>query len=103
MSKVHVQKDIFAILSQNIMLLRRFGVRRIGLFGSFARNQQQENSDIDLLVEFIPDEKTYRHFINLAYTLEDLFGRKVELVTHESLSPYIKPYIIKEVKYLEVA
>lgn len=73
----------------------KFGVRRIGLFGSFARGEQKETSDIDILVEF--DKPTFRNFMNLAFFLEDLFHRKVDLVTPNSLSPYISPYVKKEV------
>jgi len=73
----------------------KFGVRRIGVFGSFARGEQKETSDIDILVEF--DKPTFRNFMNLAFFLEDLFHRKVDLVTPNSLSPYISPYVKKEV------
>ena len=83
--------------------LRRFGVRRIGLFGSFARGHQHEDSDIDLLVEFEEGRKTFDNFMSLSFFLEDLFGRKVEVVTRKSLSPYLGPRILKEVEYVTVA
>lgn len=73
----------------------KFGVRRIGVFGSFARGEQKETSDVDILVEF--DKPTFKNFMNLAFFLEDLFHRKVDLVTPNSLSPYISPYVKKEV------
>jgi predicted nucleotidyltransferase len=79
--------------------LHFFGVRRIGLFGSFAHGTQHSDSDIDLLVEFEPEKKTFDNFMNLAFCLEDELGRKVELVTPESLSPYIGPHILQEVEY----
>ncbi len=78
---------------------KRFGVRRIGLFGSFARGEQKDTSDVDILVEF--EEPTFDNFMNLAFFLEDLFGRRVELVTPDSLSPYIAPYVKKEVVWAD--
>ncbi len=78
---------------------KRFGVKRIGLFGSFARGEQKDTSDVDILVEF--EEPTFDNFMNLAFFLEDLFGRRVELVTPDSLSPYIAPYVKKEVVWAD--
>jgi uncharacterized protein len=78
---------------------KRFGVRRIGLFGSFARGAQKDTSDVDILVEF--EEPTFDNFLELAFFLEDLFGRRVELVTPDSLSPYIAPYVKKEVVWAD--
>ncbi len=78
---------------------KRFGIKRIGLFGSFARGEQKDASDIDILVEF--EEPTFDNFMNLAFFLEDLFSRKVELVTPDSLSPYAAPYVEKEVVWAD--
>jgi len=80
--------------------IRTFGVRRLGLFGSFARGQQDRDSDIDVLVEFEPGRKTFDNFIQLAFFLEELFERRVELVTTEALSPYLGPHIMREVEYV---
>jgi len=55
---------------------------------------------VDLLVEFKTGRKTFDAFIQLAFLLEDLLERRVELVTPESLSPHIGPHILKEVKYV---
>ncbi len=78
---------------------KRFGVKRIGLFGSSARGEQKDTSDVDILVEF--EEPTFDNFMNLAFFLEDLFSRRVELVTPDSLSPYIAPYVKKEVVWAD--
>lgn len=78
---------------------KRFGVKRIGLFGSFAKGEQKDTSDVDILVEF--EEPTFDNFMNLAFFLEDLFSRRVELVTPDSLSPYIAPYVEKEVVWAD--
>ena len=78
--------------------IRRFGVRRLALFGSVLRNEARPDSDVDLLVEFAPGEKTFDHFMGLALFLEDLLEHRVELLTPESLSPYIGPHILKAAK-----
>ena len=75
-------------------------MKKLGLFGSFVREEQGVESDVDLLVEFEPGKKTFDNFIQLSFFLEDLFKRRVELVTSESLSPYIGPHIMNEVEYV---
>jgi uncharacterized protein len=97
------KKEILGSLRENGDRLRVLGVRRIGLFGSFARDEARPESDVDLLVEFVPNKKTFDNFMALSFFLEDLFRRKVELVTTESLSPYIGPHILKEVEYANLA
>lgn len=93
------KSDILIALRSQEPILKRFGVRRYGLFGSFVREQHHEQSDIDLLIEFEPTQKTFDNFMNLSFFLEELLGRKVELVTPEALSPYIGPSILREVEY----
>lgn len=76
-----------------------FAVKRIGIFGSFSRGVQKESSDIDILVEF--EKPTFRNFMNLSFYLEDLLGRKVDLVTVKGLHPRIRPYVEKDVVWSE--
>lgn len=71
--------DIFRVLRENHAVLDRFAVRRIGLFGSYAKGRQTTASDIDLLVEF--ERPSYDNFAGLQDTLEKLFGRRVEILT----------------------
>jgi len=86
-------------LSGNGNDIRAFGVKKLGIFGSFAKDKNiDDNSDVDFLVEFEPEKKTYDNFINLSFYLEELLGRKIELVTPQSLSKHIAPYILKEVE-----
>lgn len=80
--------------------LTGFGVDRIGLFGSYYKNKTHPNSDIDFLVEIQKERKTFKNFMALAYFLEDLFKKKVDLVTPQSLSPYIGPHILRSVEYV---
>lgn len=81
--------------------LQSFGVERIGLFGSFLHSSSTvtETSDVDILVSFQAGKKSFKNFMNLLNFLEELFKREIDLVTIESLSPYIGPRIIKEVEY----
>lgn len=94
------KNEISAILHANQEQLKTLGVKKLGLFGSFVRNEQDNASDIDLLVEFEPGQKTFDNFIQLSFLLEDLLARPVEVVTPESLSPYLGPHILKEVEYV---
>ncbi len=93
------KNSILKTLADNHLQLEGYGVKQIGLFGSYVRNEAKENSDIDLLVDINKDRKTFRNFMSLCYFLEDLFHKKVELVTLQSLSPYIGPHILKTVEY----
>jgi uncharacterized protein len=95
--------EIVALLRQNRERLGLLGVRRIGLFGSFVRGEARPNSDVDVLVEFVPGKKTFDNFTALSFFLEELSGREVELVTSESLSQHIGPHILREVEYISVA
>lgn len=96
---VQTKEQIFSLLDRSREKLTKLGVKRCGLFGSFLRNCQDPQSDVDLLVEFETGKKTYDNYVHLAFFLEDLFGRPVDLVTPESLSPYIGPKILREVEY----
>ena len=76
--------------------IRALGVQRLALFGSVARGQARLDSDVDLLVQFLPGAKTYERFLALSELLEARLGRKVELVTVEPLSPFLGPRILAE-------
>ena len=93
---VQSKEAILSLLRINRSKIRRFGVAKLSLFGSFLTNRFHADSDVDLLVEFYPGQKTYDNFMELSFFLEDLLGRRVELVTPQSLSPYIGPHILKE-------
>jgi len=100
MSNEFLNKEvILEKLSSQYDQLTDHGVLEIGLFGSYARNEGTVESDIDLLVEIEKSKKTFRNFMSLSYYLEELLGKKVELVTKQSLSPYIGPHILKTVEY----
>lgn len=97
--KEFTDKEIMSLLNNHKDLLKKYKVKRIGLFGSYVRGEQKKHSDIDFLVEF--EEPNFDNFMDLAFSLEDLFRRKVELITNGNLSPYIQPYVEKEVRWYE--
>lgn len=95
--------DFMRRLRANEAQMRALGVERIGLFGSFLRDTATESSDVDVLVDFLPDQKNFDRFMALAFLLEEVLQRKVEVVTRESLSPYIGPHILDQVEYVEIS
>ncbi|NLT52432.1 MAG: nucleotidyltransferase family protein [Ignavibacteria bacterium] len=99
MNKDLSSNDIFEILQTNQYLLKKYSVRKIGLFGSFIRKEETKKSDIDFLVDF--EEKSFDNFINLVFELEKIFNRKVDLLTEKGISPYMLPYINNEVRWYE--
>ena len=77
--------------------IRRFGVRRLGLFGSVVRGENTDLSDLDFLVEF--DKKSFDSYMNLKHLLENLFGRSVDLVLADTLKPRLRETILGETIY----
>ncbi len=98
MAAVVTKQEILSRIQGYRDEIRSLGVERLGLFGSFARGEQSPESDVDLLVRFRPDAKSFDHFMKLAFLLEDVLQRRVELVTTEGLSPYLGPRILREVQ-----
>lgn len=97
------KKDIIDLLRKSRAKLSSLGVKSVGLFGSFVRGDASAESDIDVLVELDPEKRTFDNFIEICFLLEELFDRKVEVVTADSISPYIKPYVLKEVEYVPLS
>jgi uncharacterized protein len=80
---------------------QQYRVRQLGIFGSFVRGEQTENSDIDLLVEFDPNVRFgLLTFCQLENDLSDLLKRKVDLVMKDGLKPRLGERILQEVIYL---
>lgn len=84
--------EILAVLEGQAEALRSFDVRRLALFGSAARNEWTEGSDLDFLVDF--ERKSFDAYIDLKEHLEQLFGCRVDLVTEDAIKPRLRPYIM---------
>ena len=81
--------------------ISNYGIKSIGLFGSYARGEQSVNSDIDILIDFEPDKENFDNYMAVYDIIEKLFkNERVEIVTKNGLSPYIGPKILSEVKYV---
>ena len=95
-------KIIFNKINASKDILKNNGVEKIGIFGSYARGDADSKSDIDIIVVFYKGKKTFTTFMNVCDILENSTGLKVDVLTPESISPYIKPYIDKEIVYEEL-
>jgi len=97
------KKELIEKLLSNQEQIRSYGVNRLGIFGSFVRDEAKDSSDVDFFVEMPREYKTLKNFSSLYDFLTSLTGRKIEIVTPQSLSKYIGPYILKEVEYVPLA
>ena len=98
------QQEILDELSKNLSIWKeKYGVKRIGLFGSYSREEQKESSDIDVLVEFNDKDLSFDNYMDLKFTLEDRFGKPIDLVILDDIKPALKPSILRSAKYAEGA
>ncbi len=97
------KKELIERILANQIQIISFGVTRLGIFGSFVRNEAKETSDVDFFVEMPREYKTLKNFSALYRFLESITARKIEIVTPQSLSKYLGPYILKEVEYVPIA
>ena len=103
METVEVNKTyIFTQLQLHSQTLKEFGVRQIGLFGSYARNEATQDSDIDFLVDFTKEKKSLHNLVYLGDFLEKLFKKKVDIITPQGLNKYIGKYILAETEYAAI-
>ena len=97
------KEQIKKIIRQKGIQIRGYGVSKIGVFGSYSRGEQKEESDIDILIDFNPGSDTFDNYMNLCDLLEEIFGdSEIDIVTYNGLSPIIGPKILKEVEYVEI-
>ena len=97
-NSTNTAESILKVLSEkNEILQQRFGVKTIGLFGSWVREQASPASDIDLLVEF--DQPSFDKYMDLKFYLEDLLGKPVDFVLKTALKPRLQRLILDEVRY----
>lgn len=88
------QEEILTILQQNREAIRAYGVRRLGLFGSYARGEGADESDLDFVVEF--ETKSFDAYMELKEFLETLFGCRVDLVLADAIKPRLRETILRE-------
>ncbi len=94
------KQEIIAIIKNNKSeIMSRYGVQRLGLFGSHVREQQRKRSDIDILVSFTHDIDLF-DFVDLREYLEARLHGKVDLVMETALKPAIGKRILAEVEYV---
>ncbi len=92
---------IISTIKTNRQIFNRLGIRNVGLFGSYSRDEQSVKSDIDILIDFKPEMENFDNYMAVCDIFEQLFeNEKVEIVTINGLSPYIGPRILKEVVYV---
>ncbi len=97
MTKIEILNYLTAHKSE---FKEKFGVIRIGLFGSFARDEQTEDSDIDLAIEVEKEKKSLKNFFGLKRELEEQFGKKIDLGIEPALKPLAKEQIQKDIIYV---
>lgn len=96
-------------LSRHKLLLKKYHVKSIAIFGSYVRGNEKKDSDIDFLVEFDTSafgknfKGYYDNYIGILKSLEKIFKKKIDLLTFDMISPYIKPYVVKEADFIEAA
>ena len=89
-------EQILKLLEANQAAIRRYGVLRLGLFGSGARGEVSPQSDLDFLVRF--EKKSFDAYMDLKFFLEDLFGCRVDLVLEDGLKPRLRSKILTETR-----
>jgi len=95
------KENILAILRTHKPELLKYGVSNIGLFGSYFRNEQSSDSDIDLLVDFEPEKETFDNFMAVYDMFESIFkNEKIEIITKNGLSKHIGPKILNSIQYV---
>jgi len=92
-----IQEVLNKIRTVRADLVEKYTVLRIGVFGSFAKNNASKESDVDILVEL--DEPTFDHYMDLKFYLEEILERPVDLVLSDTIKPRLKATILQEVVY----
>jgi len=91
------REDILKILGENREAIRGHGVRRLGLFGSYAQGKGAQTSDLDFVVEF--ETKSFDAYMDLKAFLEALFGSQVDLVLADAIKPRLRATVLEQAVY----
>ncbi|MFQ5975946.1 MAG: nucleotidyltransferase family protein [Candidatus Hydrothermarchaeales archaeon] len=95
------REDILKVLDElKVEIKEKYGVKQIGLFGSFVSGGHKSGSDIDVLVEFEEGNETFKNYMALKYFLEEGFGGDVDLVLMGSIKPMIRADILRGAVYV---
>ncbi len=86
-------KDLEDIIPKIKLILKKYHIKKAGIFGSYARGEQKKNSDIDILIE--PPKGIGWGIVTIENDLEDALKRKVDLITYKYISPYLKKRILE--------
>ncbi|MFI5134775.1 MAG: nucleotidyltransferase family protein [Chitinophagales bacterium] len=97
---IQTKQELIETVRANEEKILSFGVKRLGLFGSFVREEHDNDSDIDFLVDFKKKHLKLKNLVDLGYFLQDVSGRKVEVITRGSLSKYFGHRILNETEYI---
>ena len=93
--------DVLALLrEQKQSLVEKFGVQSLAVFGSYVKNAQRGESDVDIFVELEPGRKTFDNYMDLKFCLEDTLQKKIDLAIKESLREEIKDEVLREAVYV---
>lgn len=103
MLSIKTKQDLINVITLNYSTIKEYGVKQIGFFGSFKRDEANELSDVDFYIDFYPEFKTLKNFVSLANFLKSITNRKVEIVTPQSLNSHFSKYILSEVEYVAIA
>ena len=87
-------KDLEKLKPKIVKILKKKGIKKAVIFGSFARGEQKKNSDIDILIE--PTKGMGLEFVGLKLELEDNLDKKIDLITYKSIHPMLKERILRE-------
>lgn len=92
------REQLLQSLSKNTLTLKKLGVKKIALSGSYARDEADETSDLDFVVELEP--KTFRSYMETKFFLEDFFKIPVDLVLRDSIKPRLRESLLKDLVYV---
>ena len=93
-TKINKNSQIEKLKPKIVDILKKKGIKKAGIFGSYARGEQKKGSDIDILIE--PPEGMGLEFFGLNLELENELGLKVDLLTYKSINPHLKEYILSD-------
>ena len=93
--KAMTLRTVISRIRRHRAQLEKLGVKSVSIFGSVARGEDQPGSDVDILVEF-RGRATFDRYMDTKFYLEELLGRKVDLVTPKAIKPRMKPYIMQD-------